>query len=266
MNKPEKPSIGSDLEKKVAIITGGGSGIGEGIATLFSQNKARVYILDIDEKKGMKVQNKIIENNNFGKFYNCDVSKKENVEHTINKILNVENNIDILVNNAGVSHIGTIEQTTTSDLDRLYEINVKSIFFVTKSIIREMVKNNGGVVLNLSSIVAKVGVEDRFAYSMSKGAVLAMTLSIAKDYIANNIRCNCICPARIHTPFVDDYLKKNYPGQEKIVFEKLSKFQPIGRMGHPNEIANLALFLCSDAGSFITGTAYDIDGGVFTLR
>ena len=214
----------------------------------------------------MKIQDEIQGNNNFGKFYNCDVSNETIVNTTINKILDLENRIDILVNNAGISHIGTIEQTTSFDLDQIYKINVKSILLVTKNVIGSMVKNNGGVILNLASIVAKVGVNERFAYSMSKGAVLAMTLSIAKDYIGKNIRCNCICPARVHTPFVDDYLKNSYEGEEKNMFNKLSKFQPIGRMGQPEELAQLALFLCSDASSFITATTYDIDGGVINLR
>ena len=266
MKKSTKYSIGEDLENKVAIITGGGSGIGKSIAQLFAENKAKVYILEIDEEKGMQIQDEIQGNNNFCKFYNCDVSDETIVNTTINKILDLENRIDILVNNAAISHIGTIEQTTSFDLDRIYKINVKSILLVTKNVIGSMVNNNGGVILNLASILAKVGVNERFAYSMSKGAVLAMTLSIAKDYIGKNIRCNCICPARVHTPFVDDYLKNNYEGEEKNMFNKLSKFQPIGRMGQPEEIAQLALFLCSDASSFITATTYDIDGGVINLR
>ncbi len=261
-----KQSIGADLENKVAIITGGGSGIGKSIAQLFAENKAKVYILEIDEEKGIKIQDEIQGNNNFGKFYNCDVSNETIVNTTINKILDLEKRIDILVNNAAISHIGTIEQTTSFDLDRIYNINVKSIYLTTKYVIGAMVKNGGGTILNLASILAKVGVDERFAYSMSKGAVLAMTLSIAKDYIDQNIRCNCICPARVHTPFVDDYLKKNYKGKEIEVFDKLSTFQPIGRMGKPDEIAQLALFLCSDASSFITAAVYDIDGGVVNLR
>ena len=266
MKKSKKQSIGADLENKVAIITGGGSGIGKSIAQLFAENKAKVYILEIDEEKGIKIQDEIQGNNNFCKFYNCDVSNEIIVNTTINKILDLEKRIDILVNNAAISHIGTIEQTTSFDLDRIYNINVKSIYLTTKYVIGAMVKNGGGTILNLASILAKVGVDERFAYSMSKGAVLAMTLSIAKDYIDQNIRCNCICPARVHTPFVDDYLNKNYKGKEIEVFDKLSTFQPIGRMGKPDEIAQLALFLCSDASSFITAAVYDIDGGVVNLR
>jgi len=129
-----------------------------------------------------------------------------------------------------------------------------------------MIKNNGGVILNLASIASKIGLTDRFAYSMSKGAVLTMTLSVAKDYIADHIRCNCICPARVHTPFVDSFIKESYPGKEAEMFRTLADYQPIGRMGRPDEIASLAAFLCSDEAAFITGCAYDIDGGAMNLR
>ena len=129
-----------------------------------------------------------------------------------------------------------------------------------------MKKSGGGAILNLASIVAIVGVADRFAYSMSKGAVYAMTLSVAKDYLADNIRCNSISPARVHTPFVDGFIAKNYPGQEKEMFEKLSKTQPVGRMATPEDIAAIALYLCSDEASFVTGNDYPIDGGFIKLN
>jgi NAD(P)-dependent dehydrogenase (short-subunit alcohol dehydrogenase family) len=127
-------------------------------------------------------------------------------------------------------------------------------------------KEKGGAILNIASIASSVGIPDRFAYSMTKGAVVGMTLSTAKDYINNNIRCNCISPARVHTPFVDGFIAKNYPGKEKEMFEKLSKTQPIGRMAQPEEIANLVLYLCSDEASFITGCDYPIDGGFIKLN
>jgi NAD(P)-dependent dehydrogenase (short-subunit alcohol dehydrogenase family) len=129
-----------------------------------------------------------------------------------------------------------------------------------------MKANGGGVILNMASIAATAGLADRFAYSMSKGAVVAMTYSVAKDYLSHKIRCNCISPARVHTPFVDDYLRRNYPGHEKEMYEKLAQAAPIGRMGEPEEVASLALFLCSDEASFITGTDYPLDGGFFNLR
>lgn len=127
-------------------------------------------------------------------------------------------------------------------------------------------KQKGGSILNIASIASVVGIKDRFAYSMSKGAVLTMTYSIAKDYLEDNIRCNCLAPARVHTPFVDGFIKKNYPGKEKETFEALSKTQPIGRMAKPEEIAAFALYLSSDEAAFLTGSCYAIDGGFITLN
>jgi NAD(P)-dependent dehydrogenase (short-subunit alcohol dehydrogenase family) len=254
------------LNNKISVITGAGSGIGKSIAKHFAQEKSKVYVFEIKEELGNATQKEILDSGGEVKFIHCDVADQKSVTEAVQQVLRNEDRIDILVNNAAISHVGNIEQTTTQDLDLLYSVNIKGVYLVTKEIIGPMVNNNGGVILNLASIVSKVGIAERFAYSMTKGAVLTMTLSIAKDYIDKNIRCNCICPARVHTPFVDDYLKKNYTGREQEVFEALSKFQPIGRMGQPEEIANLALFLCSDDSSFITAATYDIDGGVMNLR
>ena len=169
--------------------------------------------------------------------------------------------IDILVNSAGISHIGRLDNTSEEDFDRIFKVNVKGVYNAMAAVIQQMKNQGGGVILNLASVAGSLGISDRFAYSMSKGALLSMTLSVAKDYIKDNIRCNCISPARVHTAFVDGFLSKNYPGQEKEMFEKLSKTQPIGRMGKPDEIAALALYLCSDEAAFVTGTDYPIDGG-----
>jgi 2-keto-3-deoxy-L-fuconate dehydrogenase len=144
--------------------------------------------------------------------------------------------------------------------------NVKGYFNCINSVIGTMKSAGGGVILNMASVAGSAGLADRFAYSTSKGAVIAMTYSVARDYIGHNIRCNCISPARVHTTFVDGYLKKNYPGREQEMFEKLAKTQPIGRMGEPEEVASLALFLCSDAASFITGVNYPLDGGFMNLH
>jgi len=254
------------LHNKVSVITGAGSGIGQSIARLFAANGSRVYILEINEEQGEKTRSEIVTAGNVCTFIPCDVADEDGVGRAVERILTAEKGVDILVNNAAVSHIGNIEQTSGDDLDRLYRINVKSVYHVTRHIIPNMVSRGSGVILNMASIASKIGLAERFAYSMSKGAVLSMTMSIARDYIDKNIRCNCICPARVHTPFVDDYLKKNYSGREQEMFETLSRYQPIGRMGRPEEIAQLALFLCSDDSSFITGVAYDIDGGVMNLK
>ncbi len=254
------------IKNKVSIITGAGSGIGLAIARLFAEEGSQVFILDNNENSGMKAQKEITGDGGSCTYFHCDIADEKSVKTAIKRILEKTDKIDILVNNAAVSHIGNIEQTSSEDMDRLYKINVKGLYFVTREILDSLKANGGGVILNLASIASKIALADRFAYSMSKGAVLSMTLSIAKDYIDKNIRCNCICPARVHTPFVDDFIAKNYSGQEKEMFEKLSKYQPIGRMGKPEEIARLALFLCSTDSSFITGAAYDIDGGVMTLK
>ena len=144
----------------------------------------------------------------------------------------------------------------------MYRVNVLGVYLCARAAVPVMLRQGGGVILNMASIVSLIGLPDRFAYSMTKGAVLTMTRSIAVDYVKRGIRCNCICPARVHTPFVDGFLAKNYPGREAEMMRTLSDAQPIGRMGTPEEIAQLALYLCSDEAAFVTGAAYPIDGGV----
>ena len=224
-----------------------------------------MHILDLDEKAGDAAAQEIAASGGHAKAYACDVSDQSSAKEVFNKLAR-QGQLDILVNNAGVSHIGTVETTSEADFDRLFRINVKGVYNCTCAAIGYMKSQGGGVILNMASIAGTAALADRFAYSMSKGAVVAMTYSVAKDYLAHKIRCNCISPARVHTPFVDGYLRKNYPGREHEMFQKLSASQPIGRMGEPEEVAALALFLCSDEAAFITGTDYPIDGGFFNLR
>jgi NAD(P)-dependent dehydrogenase (short-subunit alcohol dehydrogenase family) len=172
----------------------------------------------------------------------------------------------VLINNAGISHIGKVETTSEEDFDRLYQVNVKGAFNCIKAALPKLKENGGGSILNMASVAATIGIPDRFAYSMTKGAILSMTLSIARDYVQEGIRCNCISPGRVHTPFVDGFLAKNYPGQEAEMFAKLAATQPLGRMARPEEIADLAYFVSSDAGSFFTGTDIPIDGGFLGLK
>jgi len=241
---------------KTVLITGGGSGIGEGMARQFAAEGAHVLILERDAAAGERVAAET-----GGRVIACDVSDHAAVHAEL-----AAHPIDVLVNNAGIAHIGTVESTSEEDFDRIYRVNVKGVYNCLHAVLPGMVARGGGVILNLCSIAARVGLFDRFAYSMSKGAVLTMTLSVAKDYLQKGIRCNCLCPARVHTPFVDQYLAKNYPGQESEMFAKLSAAQPIGRMGSPEEIAKLAAYMCSEDASFVTGVAWDIDGGYTNIR
>jgi 2-keto-3-deoxy-L-fuconate dehydrogenase len=254
----------SELQHKVAVITGAASGIGKAIAEKMSSQGAEVYLLDRDSTQGEALAATLSAAGHKAHYRDCDVTDTAATAALLESIGAV-NGIDILVNNAGVAHVGNLENTSEADLDRLYQVNIKGVYNCSKAAIAFM-KQKGGVILNLASIAASTGIADRFAYSMTKGAVRAMTYSIAKDYVSYGIRCNCISPARIHTPFVDGFIAKNYPGQEAEMFEKLSKTQPIGRMGTPEEVADFAAFLCSDKASFLTGTDYPIDGGFLTLN
>lgn len=265
MINPNRGAGNFRLDGKVAIITGGGSGIGQAIATRFAANGAAVRIADINPKQAETTAKQIADAGGHATVHACDVTDQRQVRETFQQMFAKER-IHILVNNAGISHIGTVESTTEEDFDRLFRVNVKGIYNGVHECIGHMKANGGGVILNMASIAGSAALADRFAYSMSKGAVIAMTYSVAKDYVQHNIRCNCISPARVHTPFVDDYLRKNYPGHEKEMYERLAKSQPVGRMGEPAEVASLALFLCSDEASFITGVDYPLDGGFFNLR
>jgi 2-keto-3-deoxy-L-fuconate dehydrogenase len=254
------------LKDKTAVITGGGSGIGKAIALLFAKQKANVCILEKNKEAAKETIDEIEKVGGLGLAYSVDVSDQNEVVSVINSIHSIKSRIDILVNSAGIAHIGKLGTTSETDFDRIYQVNVKGTYNCMFAAVQHMAKQKAGIILNLASVASTVGISDRFAYSMSKGAVASMTLSVAKDYVKEGIRCNCISPGRVHTPFVDGFIKTNYPGKEEEMFEKLSKTQPIGRMAKPEEIAYLALYLCSDEASFITGSDYPIDGGFIKLN
>jgi NAD(P)-dependent dehydrogenase (short-subunit alcohol dehydrogenase family) len=250
------------LKNKLAVITGAGSGIGKAMAILFAKQGAAVHIIEFNLEAAENVVAEIIASGGNSKAHRCDVSDQLEMKKVFDSI----GPIDILVNNAGIAHVGNVEKTCAEDFDKIFRVNVQGAYNAIHCAIPFMKKNKKGVILNLASIAAIVGLQDRFAYSMSKGAIYAMTLSVARDYLTENIRCNSISPARVHTPFVDGFISKNYPGKEEEMFDKLSKSQPIGRMGNVEEIASLALYLCSDEASFITGNDYPIDGGFIKLN
>lgn len=254
------------LADKTVVITGAGSGIGQAIALLFAQQGAHIEVLDLQQAAAQATVDQIAAAGGSARASACDVGDQAAVQAVFAEIGARRPRLDVLVNNAGVAHIGTVLTTAEADMDRLYRINIKGVYHCSQAAIERMVAQGGGVVLNLCSIAAQMGLADRFAYSMTKGAVLMMTYSMAKDFIKQGVRCNCICPARVHTPFVDGYLANTYPGREAEMFQKLSEAQPIGRMAKPEEIAALALYLCSDEAGFVTGSAYPIDGGAVNLR
>lgn len=253
-----------NLKDKVAIVTGGGSGIGRAISLTLAAQGAKVHIFELDQSKADGVIVEIQKNGGSAQAHACNIAHQTEVKKEVNQIA-ANGRIDVLVNNAGIAHIGDVENTSEADFDKIYNVNIKGVYNCIHCIIPHM-KAKGGVILNMASVAATVGINDRFAYSASKGAVLTMTYSLAKDYLEYNIRCNSISPGRVHTPFVDGYLKANFPGKEEEMFEKLSKTQPIGRMAAPQEVADLVLYLCSDEASFITGTDFPIDGGFIRLN
>ena len=251
------------MENKTILITGGASGIGLAIVEKFATNGSQVFLIDFNKTEGTRVEKSGREKGWKVTFLHTDIQDEQQV---IQAVQSIPGKLDVLVNNAGIAHIGNLGSTSPADFDRLFAVNVKGLFLCSQAALPKLIEGGGGSILNLCSVAATIGIPDRFAYSMSKGAVFSMTLSVARDFVDKGIRCNCVCPARVHTPFVDGFIAKNYPGQEAEMFAKLSAGQPIGRMGEPEEIATLIAFLCSNKAAFITGSAYDIDGGATLLR
>jgi NAD(P)-dependent dehydrogenase (short-subunit alcohol dehydrogenase family) len=256
------------LDDKIAIVTGGGKGIGRAISLRFANEGAKVAIWEKDLDAAEETSKQINDSGRTAVSIECEISDKNSVSNALKETIDALGKPTHLINNAGIAHVGTATTTTEGDFDRVMSVNTKGLFLCLQAVLPVLVDNGGGIILNLASIASRLGIADRFAYSASKGAALAMTLSVAKDYVDQGIRCNCLCPGRVHTPFVDGFLEKYYPDktERSEKFTELSKYQPIGRMGEPEEIASLATFLCSEEASFITGSAYDVDGGTMTLR
>jgi 2-keto-3-deoxy-L-fuconate dehydrogenase len=254
-----------NMNGRVAVVTGGASGIGKAIAKALAAHEAQVWVLDIDAAGAKATAEEITHAGGCGRSLQCDVADPESVMQIFSAVA-AQGPIDSLVNSAGVAHIGTLESTSIQDFERIFRVNVKGTYLCMQAALSTMMGQSGGVIINLASIAGVAGISDRFAYSMSKGAVRSMTFSVAKDFVDKNIRCNCISPARVHTPFVDGFLKQNYPGRETEMLRELALTQPVGRMARPEEVAALATYLCSDLASFLTGADIPFDGGVLNLR
>ena len=251
-----------NLTNKTALVTGAGSGIGQAIAVLFARQGATVHILELSREAAQATVDQVVEAGGTAVVHVADVGQQAQVRAVVEAI----GPIQILVNNAGIAHVGNAETTSETDFERVFQVNVKGVYNCLQAVLPGMKTARSGAIVNMSSIAAHVGLADRFAYSMSKGAVHAMTLSVARDYVSFGIRCNSISPARVHTPFVDGFLAKNYSGQEPEMFAKLSASQPIGRMAHPDEVAQMTLYLCADEAAFLTGQDYSVDGGFVHLN
>jgi NAD(P)-dependent dehydrogenase (short-subunit alcohol dehydrogenase family) len=247
------------LAKKVALVTGAGSGIGAAIAQTYATAGAYVYVADRDEASGQDTVQKITGERGTAEFLRLDVTEEGSCQEIRSRVHIAQGRLDILVNNAGIGHVGTLLQTDGSDLDRLYAVNVRGIFNVTKAFLPQMLERRHGVIINLASIGGIVGITDRLAYCTTKFAVVGMTKCLALDHAQQGIRVNCICPGRVETPFVAARLRQ-YPDPEK-ARQEMTATQPVGRMGRPEEIAQAALYLASDEASFVTGSSFVIDGG-----
>lgn len=253
-----------ELVSPYVIITGGSSGIGLAMVKIFHDQGAVVDVLDLKKPSDELLNNLSIRDETI-QFHEVDITNIKAVQELVS-LISIKRGIGILINNAGIAHIGNVMNTTEDEFQKIFNVNVKGAFHCMQAVIPFMEEMGQGLIINMASIAATVGISDRFAYSMSKGAMLSMTLSVAKDFIKKGIRCNCISPARVHTPFVDGFLNKHYPGKQEEMFEKLSASQPIGRMAQPEEVAQLAYFLCSKQASFITGSDIPIDGGFTRLN
>ena len=246
------------LNSKVAVVTGAGSGIGEAIAHRFGKEGAQVYVVDINEHNGRATADRMTEQGYQASFHSLDVSDSKACDDLAQRVLEEAGHIDVLVNNAGIGHVGTILQTSAEDLDRLYAVNVRGVFNLSRAFIGSMIERGSGSIINMASIGGLVGITDRAAYTTTKFAVVGLTKAMALDHALTGVRINCICPARVETPFVKARIAE-YPDPEK-AYHEMSMSQPVGRMARPDEIAAAALYFAQDESAFVTGSSFVIDG------
>lgn len=250
------------LDGKVALITGAGSGIGDRIARLFARQDAAVMIGDVDERGGTRVADAIAQAGGRARYRRLDVTDAASASSAVSACVEAFGGLHVLVNNAGIGYVGDVLETDESEFDRLMSVNVKGVFLCSKAAAAHMVEHGGGAIVNIASVAGHVCVKRRFAYGASKGAVLAMTKSMAGDLVARGVRVNSISPGTVYTPFVDSYLDRFHSHNRDETLAGLHARQPVGRMGRPDEIAYMALYLASDEAAFATGADMVVDGGL----
>jgi 2-keto-3-deoxy-L-fuconate dehydrogenase len=249
------------LTDKVCVITGAASGIGEAIAERFARAGAQVYVADLDAEGARAAAGRFQAAGGKARPIHLDVSDYEACRRFAADLLERHpEGPDVLVNNAGIGAVGTILETEPATLDQLHAVNDRGVFNMSKSFISPMLDRGRGCIVNMASIGGIVGVRDRVAYCATKYAVVGLTKCMALDHAGTGVRVNCVCPARVRTPFVDARLKE-YDDPEE-AFRQMSASQPIGRMADPVEIAAVVHYLASDESAFMTGSGVVIDGGL----
>ncbi len=253
-----------NLDGKTALITGAGSGIGREIALLFAKQGATIAVADINEPGRAGVTDEITAAGGNAFPLALDVTDLDAANAAVAEIVSTTGQLDILVNNAGIGMVGNLVETGPDDFARLVAVNIYGVYNCSLAAVNQMLAQDpkGGTIVNIASIAGQVAVSRRFAYCTTKAAVISMTQSTAMDFVDQGIRCNCICPGTVESPFVEGYLQKYHAGEIEETRAQLHARQPIGRMGRPDEIAPLALYLASDEAGFVTGSQYTIDGGL----